>query len=152
MQDQWGPARQDIETRPLRRPPKPIGDRDRIKEVLQAGKTYRVVAKAEFKLRVEDKDWGIKQITNLAYVMEMQVSRKIESNDGHRIVEVRTFDDLRNAKVLFQVEGVTIKMRPAGTLILGAIDSVSTWNYRNRSSGEAICGNLSVWIGASGCR
>ena len=124
MQDQWGPARQDIETRPLRRPPKPIGDPDRIKEVLQVGKTYRVVAKAGFDARVEDKDWDIKQVTNLAYVMEMHVTRKIESNDGHRIVELRTFDHLRNAKVLFQVEGVTIELGPLGALVLGAIDSV----------------------------
>ena len=73
---------------------------------------------------MEDKDWDIKQVANLAYVMEMHVTRKIESNDGHRIVELRTFDHLRNAKVLFRVEGVTIELGPLGALVLGAINSV----------------------------
>lgn len=108
-----------------RQPPaktKPIGDPERIKEVLQTGKSYRSVLKFGLDARVEDKDWGVKQVTNIAYCAEMQVTRRIESNDGHRIVELRTFDRCRNSKLLFDVEGVSIELGSPGILILGALD------------------------------
>ncbi len=104
--------------------PKPIGDPDRVKDTLQAGKTYRVVVKGGFDARVEDKDWGIKEVTNLAYAVEMAVKRTIESNDGHRIVELRTFETCRNVKVLCKVEAVTIELGLPGQLLLGALEAV----------------------------
>ena len=101
--------------------PKPIGDPNRIKDTLQAGKTYRVVVKGGFDARVEDKDWGIKEVISLGYAVEMAVRRKIESNDGHRIVELRTFETCRNVKILSKVESVSIELGLPGTLLLGAV-------------------------------
>jgi hypothetical protein len=68
------------------------------------------------------KDWGITQVTNLAYVAEMQVTRKIESNDGYRIVALRTFKASCATKFRFDVEGVMIDLGMRGELVLGAID------------------------------
>jgi len=104
--------------------PKPVGNPDRIKETLQAGKTYRAVVKGGFEARVEDKDWGIKKVINLAYAVEMAIDRTIESNDGKRIVELRHFETCRNVKLLCQVESVQIDLGTPGELLLGALEYV----------------------------
>lgn len=116
---------QQVERKELPKPPtspKPIGDEKRIKEVAQAGKTYLVLVKGGLTARVEDKDWGVKQVVNLGYAFEASVSRKIESNDGKKVVEVRTFDKVRTVKLLSQVESVTIDLGAPGQLVLGALD------------------------------
>lgn len=102
----------------------PVGNPKRIKEVLQAGKTYRTTMKLGFDARVEDKDWGLKQVINLAYVVELQMTRKIESNDGRRIEELRTFNTARATKLLSEVEDLAIDLGMPGILILGAIDLI----------------------------
>ena len=104
--------------------PKPIGDPDRIREMLQVGKTYRVVVKATLKARVEDKRWATPQVVNLAYVAEMAVDRTIESNDGRRLVERRHFVTVRNAKILCDVESFSIDLGPPGVLALGALEYI----------------------------
>ena len=116
-------------TRPeLQAPPKsprPIGDPDRIREILQEGKTYSAVLKAGLDARVEDKAWGIKEVVSLAYAVEMAIDRTIERNDGKRIVESRTFVASRNVKLLCKVESLTISLGVQGTLLLGALDYLS---------------------------
>lgn len=107
---------------PTAKPASPIADPDRIRETLQAGKTYHAVLKAGVTARVEDQDWGVKSVTNLTYIGEMEISRKIESNDGQRIVELRRFEVCRSAKLLCEVEAVTIELGPSGYLLLGALD------------------------------
>jgi hypothetical protein len=125
-----------IDRTALKDPPTPaqkaVGNADRIKETLRAGKTYRVVLKATFDARVADKDWGVKQVITLVYAAEMLVNRTIESNDGKRIVELRAFEKCRNVKLLCNVEHVSIELGPLGVLALGALD------YLGPGSAEAI--------------
>jgi len=102
---------------------KPIDDPDRIKETLQEGKTYRVILKVSINSRAEDKDWGVKQVTNLAYVGEMAMNRTIEQNNGRRIVELRHFETARNVKLLSDVEDVTIELGAPGMLVLAALET-----------------------------
>lgn len=100
------------------KPQPPINNPDRIKEVVQAGKTYDSLLKGGFDARVEDKDWGIKALIHLAFMFEAVVHRSIESNDGKTIVEVRHFEKVGAVKVLSKVESVTIDLgRPAETIL-----------------------------------
>ena len=101
--------------------PKPVGDPDRIKETLLEGKTYRVVLKAGLNARAEDKAWWRKEVINLAYVVEMQVDRTVERNDGRRVVELRHFVTSRNVKLLCDVEDAAIDLGAPGVLLLGAL-------------------------------
>jgi hypothetical protein len=101
--------------------PKLIGDPERIREMLQVGKTYRVVVKAALTARVEDTQWATKQVVNLGYVAEMEAERIIESNDGTRVVERRHFIAARNVKLLSDVESLSIDLGPPGVLALGAL-------------------------------
>lgn len=103
-------------------PPKPVGDPERVKEVLQAGKTYVVVLKGGFNATCEDTDWGVTQVVNLGYLMESQMTRKIESNDGRRITEVRTFDKVHCVKVLAEVESVSINLGMPGKILIQGLD------------------------------
>lgn len=103
-------------------PPNTINNPNRIKETLQQGKTYRVVLKVGIDSRAEDKDWGIKQVTNLAYVGEMVVNRTIENNDGTRVVELRHFEASRSVKLLCAVEDVSIELGMPGGLLLAALE------------------------------
>jgi hypothetical protein len=119
------PEGQTIQRKDLTAPPKspkPLDDPNRIKETLQAGKTYRVVLKAGFDARAEDKAWGVKEVISLAYAAEMQIDRTIEKNDGKQIVELRHFVNARNVKLLCNVERVTIDLGTPGTLLLGALE------------------------------
>lgn len=81
-----------------------------------------MVVKMGMDARTEDKDWGIRAVTNLAYVGEMAISRKIERNDGTRIVELRHFEACRNVKVLHEVEGVSIELGLPGYLVLVGLE------------------------------
>jgi hypothetical protein len=120
-------AGQTIRRSELPRPPvspKRVGDPDRIRETLRVGKTYEIVIKAGLDARVEDKAWGFKQVTNLAYAAEMAIERVVESNDGRRVVELRRFVKSRNVKLLCDVEGVVIELGTPGMLLLGALDAV----------------------------
>lgn len=103
-------------------PAKPVANDQRIKETVQAGKTYHTVLKVGFQCRAEDSDWGAKLVTNLTYVGEFVVDRHIESNDGKRVVEVRHFVSTRNVKVVSEVEQLKIDFGPAGTPILMALE------------------------------
>ena len=103
-------------------PNNPVGNPDRIKESLRTGKTYQAVLKAGFEARVEDKDWGVRQVITLVYEGEMLVNRTIESNDGRRIVELRHFVKCRTVKVLCNVESLSIELGPPGMLGLGALE------------------------------
>ena len=52
----------------------------------------------------EDKTWWRKDVINLAYVVDMQVDRTIESNDGTRVVELRHFVASRVVELLCEVD------------------------------------------------
>ena len=102
--------------------PEKIGKTDRIKEVAQAGKTYEIVLKGGVEARVEDKDWGVKQVVNLGFMFEAVVERTIESNDGNKIVELRCFESVKMAKTLCEVEAVTIELGKPGVAVLAGLD------------------------------
>ena len=109
------------EKSPPPKSPPPMDDPARIKETLREGKTYSVVLKAGLDARAEDKAWWRKEVVHLAYVAEMQIDRSIESNDGRRVVELRRFVVSRNAKLLCDVEDVSIDLGAPGALVLGAL-------------------------------
>jgi hypothetical protein len=102
--------------------PEPIKKPDQIRDTLHDGKTYRAVIKAGFDARVEDKDYAVSKIITLAYAFDMALTRKIESNDGMRVVELRHIETCRSAKFLCDVENVSIDLGPQGTLLLGALE------------------------------
>ena len=106
------------------KPSTPVADPNRIKETLQKGKTYEVVLKAGFDTRVEDKDWGLRKVVNIAYAAELKLQRTIEENDGHRIQELRHFVTSRNVKLLSEVESLSIELGPRGMLLLGALETL----------------------------
>lgn len=106
-------------------PAQPIADPARIQQTLLTGRTYQVQVKAGITARVEDKDWGVRTVTNLVYVGEALITRRIESNDGHRIVELRTFEVCRNTKLLHEVENVELTLGPAGHALLNGLTYVS---------------------------
>ena len=114
--------REDLPSPP--KSPKLVGNEKRIKEVAQIGKTYEMLIKGGFSARVEDIDWGVKQVTSLAFDFETQANRTIESNDGKQIVEVRHFQKVRAVKLLVDVESVTIELGLPGVVVLGALDNL----------------------------
>jgi len=104
--------------------PKPIGDPDRIKEIVQLGKTYRAIVTGAMNARTEDEDWGVKAVTNMGFRFEMVVNRTIEGNDGKRITELREFETVRCMKVLSEVASVDVGPLSPGMLVLGVLDLV----------------------------
>ncbi len=115
-------AKRDDQPTPPAPPPKPVAKPDRIKETLRAGKSYRIVLKEGLQSRVEDSDWGLKVVVNITYAGEHEILRKIESNDGHRIVELRQFVKSRNVKVLSEVEQAQLDLGVSGTMLLFALE------------------------------
>lgn len=59
---------------------------------------------------MEDKDYAVSTMTHIAYVAEMALTRKIELNDGHRVVEAATFRNMPQTKLLADVEDLTIDL------------------------------------------
>ena len=57
----------------------------------------------------------------MAYVFEVRYRRDIESNDGQRIVERRTFLAVREAKLLTPVGEMTLNLGPPETAELDRI-------------------------------
>lgn len=102
--------------------PEPINKPARIRETLHDGKTYRVVVKAGFDAKVEDKDYAINKVITLVYAFDMALTRKIESNNGSRVVELRHIETCRSLKFLCNVDNVAIELGPHGTLLLGALE------------------------------
>jgi len=101
--------------------PKAIGDEKRIRDVLQVGRNYELLMKGGFTARVEDKDWGVNEVTNLAFYYEMPATRSIESNDGKTVVELRQFGKIAVTKLL-TVESVTIDLGVPGDCALGVME------------------------------
>lgn len=123
-------------------PPKPVAKPQRIKETLQAGKTYRIVIKEGVQSRVEDGDWGLKVVVNITYAGEHEILRKIESNDGHRIVELRQFVRSRNIKVLSQVEQAKLDLGTSGTLVLFALEYLAPGTLEAVAVGKPVFDQL----------
>ena len=126
---QPGPVVQPGETvqRPPTAPPPPpmVGKPDRIRDVLQEGKTYEVITTADLTGPVRDKEWGFETTVNLAYRAELRMWRTIEKNDGHQIVERREIKECRMVKGTSTAEVKFIYTEP-GVLLFGGIDYLLT--------------------------
>ena len=115
-------AGQKVERPPQAPPPPPtIGRPDRIRDVLQEGKTYEVITTADLTAPVRDKDWGIETIVNLAYRAEVCIHRKIEKNDGRQVVELRHIQSARMLKATSTVHIDCLWARPA-IMVLGFLE------------------------------
>jgi len=101
-------------------PPLTVGSPDRIRDVLQEGKTYEVITTAEITAPARDKQWGFQRTIHVAYRAEMRMRRTIEKNDGHRVVELRHILEAAAVKVASQVEVRFVPTEP-GSLLLGAL-------------------------------
>ena len=110
-------------SRPPQSPPPPpqIGRPDRIRDVLQEGKTYEVTTTADLTAPVRDKDWGIETIVHLAYRAEVCFHRKIEKNDGRQVVELRHIQSARMLKATSTVKIDCLWTKPA-LLVLGFLE------------------------------
>ena len=107
-------------------PPKQIDNPNRVQEIARKGKTYTMQLKGGFDARIEDKDWGIKQVINVAFAFEMPVTRTIESNDGRKIVELRQFGMITTTKLLSEVEAVKFDIGTLGTtLLVGGLEAAA---------------------------
>jgi hypothetical protein len=105
--------------------PKPVTNPDRVRQNLQAGKTYVTYSKGTLHVRATDKDWGVEGVVTINYAFEAQINRKIESNDGSTIVELRHFRDIRSVKTACQLEDVRIDLGPVGELLIPKVQGTS---------------------------
>lgn len=101
--------------------PKPVGDPQRIRDVLQEGKTYESTLKVGLEAQVIDKDWGLRETVNLVYVAESRVRRTVERNDGTTVVLLCHIVESRVTKVLTDAE-VCLDLGEPGFLVLGVLD------------------------------
>jgi len=95
-----------------------VGDPERIKALLPAGSTYDVLVKGGFVAQRKDNTCGGRPRTHVAYAFEMSYQRVIESNDGHRIVERRSFGTVRMAKILSTADDMSLQFGPPDGLVL----------------------------------
>lgn len=102
-------------------PPKPVTDEVRVRQNLIPGKTYVVNSHGALSMRGRDKDWGISTTITINYGFDSEVLRTIESNDGNKVVERRTFKRVRSLKLNTALEDVRLDIGPTGTLLLGGV-------------------------------
>lgn len=106
-------------------PPKPVGDPNRIRDVLQEGKTYETILKTGLEAAVIDAAWGVRRTINLVYATESRVRRTVERNDGKKVVLLCHVVESRSVKLLAEAE-VRLDLGQPGFLILGFLDLAIT--------------------------
>lgn len=103
-------------------PPPPVRDDLRVRESLKPRRTYRVSTRLGFHMRGTDHDWGVLNSTiTVNYWADAAIDRKIESNDGKTIVELRTFRKVASRKLDTKLEDVHIDLGAAGDFLLGGV-------------------------------
>lgn len=102
-------------------PPKRIGNPERIREVLQVGKTYESTLKVGLQASVLDADWGVRKTVTLNYVVENRTRRKVERNDGQTIVVLYHVVESRVVKLLSEVD-ISFDLGQPGIRLLAALD------------------------------
>lgn len=102
-------------------PPKPVGDPNRVRDVLQEGKTYETIVKTGLEAAVIDAAWGVRTTVNLVYATESRVRRTVERNDGKRVVLVCDVLESRSVKLVSDAE-VRFDLGQPGFVILGFLD------------------------------
>ena len=98
-----------------------VGDPERIKALLPAGSTYDVLVKGGFVAQRKGNACGGRPRPHMAYAFEMSYRRVIESNNGHRIVERRSFGAVRMAKILSEADGMSLQFGPPDGLVFDGI-------------------------------
>jgi hypothetical protein len=91
-------------------PPPKVNQPERIRESLKPGKTYQCQANGTVTFRGTDRAWGLESVITINHEFESKVDRKIESNDGTKIVEIRHFRSVRSIKIESQVEDLRINL------------------------------------------
>ncbi len=102
-------------------PPKPVGNPERVRNVLQPGKTYETTMKMGMAATVIDKDWGIRKTCHLNYVFESRVRRTVKHNDGKTVQVEYYVVECRAVKLLSQAQ-VRFDLGPLGVSVLRLLD------------------------------
>jgi hypothetical protein len=87
-----------------------LEDPERMKALLPAGSTFDVLVKGGFVARRANLLHGGPRRNHVAYAFEMSYRREIESNDGHQIVETRSFGPVRMAKILSTADDMQLDL------------------------------------------
>lgn len=103
-------------------PPAKVADPAKIAETLVAGKTYDILRKTALSVIGRDKDYGSTDPIKIVILGESISSRKIESNDGERIVEVRKIIAMRGVKILASRADLEPAIDPLEEPVLAALD------------------------------
>lgn len=98
-----------------------IRDPVRIRKLLPVGSQYDVVVKGGVVATRTGNLFVAQSRPNLAYAFDMSYRRIIEFNDGHRVVERRSFAVVRMAKILSSTSGMTLASVPAEQLFFRGI-------------------------------
>lgn len=101
----------------LAQPAAPV-DTNRISMTYKQGKTYKMKVKARIESRGSYKDWGVTTDMNMKYIGEFEFTRRIEHNDGNRLVVVHEFTKLQNISLFTEVESISISLGNAAHKIL----------------------------------
>lgn len=102
---------------PLAEPAAPV-DTNRISMTFKQGKTYKIKVKAVVETRGSYKDWGITTDMNTKNLAEYEFLRRIEINDGNRVVVVQEFPKLQNITLYTEVESISVNLGTAAHTIL----------------------------------
>jgi hypothetical protein len=120
---------------------KPINSPERVRQVLEQGKTYHMLTKGGFVAPLEPAEAGAPKRW-LAYVFETLVHRTIEKNDGFRVVEVRHFENMGMVKLLVDAEEISLDLGPVREQILGPrgllVEDEAPVSLSAKSVGDAI--------------
>jgi hypothetical protein len=104
---------------------RPCAVPERVESLLRAGQTYLVRIKGGFACPATQIDYcGHQRGVHLAYAFETVVRRTIESNDGHRIVELRHFDRVWAVTLLSPSEELVLDLGPPAAPLLKTLDRV----------------------------
>lgn len=76
-------------------PPKPLNNPKEFKETRKQGYRYNGSSFAIIQGKGSNKKWGFKGEVNYNYTYNMSYTSKIQSNNGYRIIEYRTFNQVR---------------------------------------------------------
>jgi hypothetical protein len=104
--------------------PTPISNPKRIRRLLPAGKTYRVVVKGGLVGSAWDMDYQVpdrSQKVNLAFLFETISGGTIESNDGRRVVALVRFEQVKAVKLLSEAEGLALELGEPGVPVLAGL-------------------------------
>lgn len=96
-------------------------NREQVMSAVPVGRSYEVLVNGGVTGRSPDMFYRPMHRRYMAYMFEMRYQRTIESNNGCRIVERRTYGSVRTAKILSSA-GVNLKLPPPDVVRLDCLD------------------------------